>query len=513
MRLTTKAHSPNENLLAKVTLLAILLIIMINPLKASQLELSGEASMGGRELPFTMTLSEAEGFINQINGFQSMQTGFDGQSLWRIENGAGPFNVDFSEKEIWTILHWMLSGYWLEENAPIVWTSDLNTGNAVFRLKSGRLELSVPNTLEQLKVLSRSKVNTKLTARLPEIIRVVNLPQELTVSFVGQQQLAGRILPKQVVINGIGEVESFDIKSAELVDLNSDLNFSRPPFQLSKTSYDDSIPSEITIKQADTGHIFVKPFINGEKVGWFLFDSGAGGTQMSAELVNRFDLKRVAKRISGGIGGSVGFSDVYQGGRLRLGPLTITDLNYKVYDPKRSMASGILGEPVVGVLGWDILTRSVVEVDMLKAKMWIHNSAKYRVPAESREQLYLHWKVPYVKARFSTNHEGIFMLDTGAGKGGIFFPKFSVDSFDLLKGKERKQSVAQGAGGKVPIVRGTIDWFEIAGHKTENVPAIFSVGEDHEADIFSTGFLGGAVIKPFKVVFDYGRNEVGFIRR
>jgi len=58
-----------------------------------------------------------------------------------------------------------------------------------------------------------------------------------------------------------------------------------------------------------------------------------------------------------------------------------------------------------------------------------------------------------------------------------------------------------------------VDWFEVAGYKTKDASAIFSVGKDYEADIFSTGFLGGAVLKPFKVVFDYLHNEVGFIKR
>jgi hypothetical protein len=105
------------------------------------------------------------------------------------------------------------------------------------------------------------------------------------------------------------------------------------------------------------------------------------------------------------------------------------------------------------------------------------------------------------------------MLDTGAGNHGIFFPHFSVKTFNLLAGQKGKRSDAHGAGGRISIVRGSMDWFEVAGHKTENAPAVFSVGEDHEADIFSTGFLGGAVITPFKVVFDYRRNEVGFIPR
>lgn len=497
-----------SNLTIRLSALLLLIFSLQNTLAASELRISGKASMGGEHLNFSMILSESEMFLNQINGYQTMNTGYDGQSFWRLENGAGPFNIDFSEKEIWIIVHWMLSGYWLNEDAPITWSRDPDTDNAVFRLNEGRLMLLTTDTLANLKGETSDK-----PVPLPETIRVVNLPQDLIVRFLGQQNLAGKVLPEQIVIEGIGEVESFDITTASITEVDSSAAFRKPPLQLSNVSFNNAVSPELEIKQAKSGHIFVKPKINGEDVGWFLFDSGAGSSMLSQQLIDKFKLIRVAKTITGGIGGSIGFSDVYQGARLTLGPLTISNLNYKAYNTERSMASRVLGEPVVGVLGWDVLTRSVVMVDMLKAKMSIFNPDEFRIPAANRERLYLHWKVPYVMARFSPNHEGIFMLDTGAGNHGIFFPNFTVETLGLLEGNEGKQSNIQGAGGWVPIIKGTIDWFEIAGHKTLNVPVIFSIGEDHEADIFSTGFLGGAVVTPFKVFFDYRRNEVGFIKR
>jgi len=109
---------------------------------------------------------------------------------------------------------------------------------------------------------------------------------------------------------------------------------------------------------------------------------------MSQELINKFSLQKVANTISGGICGSIGYSNVYQGAVLKLGPLEVSSLNYKVYDPSRSMATRLLGEPVVGVLGWDILVRSIVEIDMLKVTMSIYDPSEYRVPKENRPRLY-----------------------------------------------------------------------------------------------------------------------------
>jgi len=504
-----KARRSSTILLKKMSIGLFLLFALVTGVRAEQIELFGKAEMGGQSLDFSMQLSETEHFRNQISGYQSLLTGFDGQVFWRTENGAGPFEVDFSEKEIWVLVHWMLSGYWLSDQAAINWSHDPQTGQAIFGLKNGRLKLTTGHSRKQLKAMQTNKQNS----RLPKKITVTNLPQALTIEFSGDQQMVNRKFPKQVIINGIGEVEKFEITAAKSHSSVFKTSSIKPGVQFPNTTFDSAAASQIEIKQAKSGHIFVKPLINGEKVGWFLFDSGAGGTMLTKELIDKYGFKRVAKTVAGGIGGVHGFRDVYQGGQLSLGPISIKNLNYKTYYPERSMAPKLLGEPVVGVLGWDILLRSVVEVDMKKAKMAIYNPKAYQIPSERRKRLFLHWKVPYVKADFSPNHNGIFMLDTGGGKGGIFFPNFSVRTYDLLKGQSAKRTNAQGAGGRIPIIRGSIDWFEIAGHRTYKAAAAFSLGEDHEADIFSTGFLGGAVIEPFKVVFDYSRNEVGFIKR
>lgn len=496
-------------MLLKHFVIWFLVFLTMETSQASEINLSGKANMGGQDMNFTMTLSESGMFANKITGYQSMQTGFDGESFWRIEEGAGPFEVDFSEREVWILIHWVLSGYWLHENAPIIWRKDAATGNAIMRLEDGRLEVLTTSSFDKL----RSAPDKKRHRVIPEILTIINLPQELTVRFNGRQQLMGLNFPKQVLITGIGEVEKFEFLSAKSTDKYSPQFYKKPPFQANNVHFEKNTMPEVEIKQTKSGHIFVKPLINGEQFGWFLFDSGAGGSMLKQEIIDKFNFTRVATSITGGIGGIRGKVNVYKGGELKLGPLSIKNLNYKVYDPSRSMASKLLGEPVVGVLGWDILIRATVEIDMLKARMWIYDPDEYRIPEGSRQRLFLHWKVPYAEATFAPNHTGMFMLDTGAGKSGIFFTHFSVKTLSLLKGKDGKQSNAQGAGGKIPIIKGNIDWFEIHGHKTKNASAIFSIGDDHEADIFSTGFLGGAVIKPFKVVFDYRRNEIGLIKR
>ena len=95
----------------------------------------------------------------------------------------------------------------------------------------------------------------------------------------------------------------------------------------------------------------------------------------------------------------------------------------------------------------------------------------------------------------------------------MIFTYFSGNRFNLIEGRAGPESVTTGAGGKVSQISGDLDWFEVAGHRTSPAPAVFFTEDDFEADIFTVGFLGGAVVSPFRITLDYGRGEAGFIPR
>jgi hypothetical protein len=476
--------------------LLFLVLVHAGAVQADTLKLGGTADLGGAESGFQMSLAGDQAWHNRIEGYLALQTAYDGASFWRIENGSGPFEVDFAEREVWIVLHWVLSGYWLNPDAPITWSVEPGSGQKIFQLNDGKLKFAPSDQ-----------------SRFPATIRALNAPQEIGLEFVGSQQLSSLRLPEKVRIKGIGQVDAFTITTASVAPSADTSRYRKPPLQLAQTRYFSEVDPEIEVKQASTGHLFVKPTINGEQVGWFLFDSGIGDTMMSQALIDRFDLKRVGKAPTGGIGGSTGYRSVFQGGRLQLGPLEISGLNYLAYDPSRSKASRILGEPVVGVLGWDVLLRSILEVDMQAGRIRILDAEKERIPRDAVQRLYLHWKVPYVDASFAGGHQGMFMFDTGAGKKGVFFPNYTVKTLDLLSLELGETGVVRGAGGEVPIVKASLDWFRVGGYSSRQVPVVLSTGEDYEADIYSYGFLGGGVVQPFRVMLDYRRNEIGFIKK
>jgi predicted aspartyl protease len=455
------------------------------------LELRGVASLTAANARFRLLLPGGPHWRSELDGIVKLVSGGDETGIWRTVDGTGPIQVDLAEREVWTLLHWVLSGYWRDPAAPI----DRSDGGRRLQLAGGSFRFEVDEAADGVLAL-----------------RTINAPSPVTLEFRGARRLEGRWLPQQVVILGCGDLTELRLRSARRLSVDDGL-FLAPPQRERGFRFHHDTPRELEVARADSGHLFVRPSLNGEELGWFLFDSGAGISLLSRELIQRYRLTEVGRTRVSGIGGSIGARTVHRCEALRLGPLEMQSINVVSYDPERSQATRLLGQPVVGVLGWDVLLRSAVELDLRDGRVWLHPSGDGAVPARFRHPLLLHWKVPWVKARYAPDGEGLFMLDTGAGSKGLFFPHDSVRRLDLLSRLDGESGVATGAGGSVAVRHSTLDWVEVGDHTSRSVPVRLSLEEDWEGDIHTLGILGGAVLQPFRVLIDYRLGEVGFIPR
>jgi hypothetical protein len=387
----------------------------------------------------------------------------------------------------------VLSGYWNNPAAPLVRSAD----GRELGLATGRF---------------RFRLDGPAAGGFPLTLRTVNSPAAVTLAFRGLQRLAGTWLPRQVVILGSGDLTELRIDHAERVDVEP-ARFRPPPQRERGFRFVDGAPRELQVARADSGHLFVRPRLAGDDVGWFLFDSGAGISLLSGGLIERYRLPPVGRTRVSGIGGSIGERGVHRCPRLELGPLALQSINVVAFDPARSRAGRLLGQPVVGVLGWDVLLRSAVELDLRDGRIWLHPSGAVDVATPYRHPLYLHWKVPWVRVRYAPDGEGLFMLDTGAGSRGLFFPHDSVQRLGLLERLAGPGGRAAGAGGSVAVRHSTLEWVQVGTHTSRRVPVRLGLEEDFEGDIHTQGILGGAVLEPFRVMLDYRLGQVGFIPR
>src|SRR5262245_43988348 len=97
-----------------------------------------------------------------------------------------------------------------------------------------------------------------------------------------------------------------------------------PDLEQGTATFDPAITNELQVKRVKTGHLLVRPVINGLDAGWFIFDTGAGICVVSTPCVNRLKLKRLGDIDAQGTGGDEE-AKLYRASTVKLGPLTLTD--------------------------------------------------------------------------------------------------------------------------------------------------------------------------------------------
>lgn len=273
--------------------------------------------------------------------------------------------------------------------------------------------------------------------------------------------------------------------------------------------FDASRPAGLEVKRAKTGHLLVKPLINGTSPGWFIFDTGAGICVISTHFVSRTGLTAAGEIPATGVGGSA-HAPLYRAASFALGPVTIADHVLMATD--LSFLEQYLGEPIAGVIGFGTLNHVVAVVDLAGAHIELHDPAHYELKGASWTPLDLEGRIPSIVARFE-DHEGLFKLDLGANMAVTFYEP-AVRKWSLLEKRGLKDGKTGGVGGFVAVKMGTLRWIEFGGVRQESVPATFALeakGTNAQAD--RAGQIGVPLLERFTLVFDYWNKRMAFRAR
>jgi hypothetical protein len=170
-----------------------------------------------------------------------------------------------------------------------------------------------------------------------------------------------------------------------------------------------------------------------------------------------------------------------------------------------------LGVAVSGIIGYDLISRCVVEIELARDSVKLFDPEKYEGGTIPWRDLILHQRLPAVEARFEGERKGIFRLDLGAGGGGAGNVIFHAPAVREL-GLAGDRPVPRGELGGQEFAAGRIAWFELAGHRFENPEVLFFLGESGPvADAYTTGNIGARFLEPFRVILDYRRNRIALI--
>lgn len=257
-------------------------------------------------------------------------------------------------------------------------------------------------------------------------------------------------------------------------------------------------------------HIYFDADVPGHGTMRFIFDSGAGGTALNSDLVERLKLEHLGQVEARGVGGA-DVSEVYQLDSLHIGGLSLSELPVYAMDLSPLQAAGT--KRIDGIVGYDLLSRFAITVNYEDSVFIIHRDSKVdRSGWGSECRLNLDFRLPYIDARVNDSIIGRFRLDTGSGATVDFNSPFVERNKLLAEDRSQYHQVtAFGIGGGSSGLIGELPSLELCEYRIDSVLVNYSTSESGIfAGAQTAGNIGAGVLKRFIVTFDYLTESIYF---
>jgi hypothetical protein len=458
----------------------------------------GEAEMFTSKGSFALSWGPAGAFREQVDAPLGYWTGDDSHGGWQRDASGMTRTTEGAERDRRRLVVWVRTGQWLDPALTL--TAERRPqdqdGLVVLALKLGSGSAATAHlSLDQATWLPRS-----LTVRGGGMSEALEFSDYL--EHEGRK-LAGTVVHR---------VDGFPVASYRVKAIHA-----RPPaestFEAPRTGPDDTRferdkAATIRLDRARTGHLLVRPTVDGVALGPFILDSGAAGSVIAKSSAAKLGLPTVGRRVLKSILGS-NQAPVYRAKSFGLGPVTIANPTFVEMD--FAPLDVALGVTLEGIIGYDLFSRCVVDLTLAE------NSMTLRVPDDPAlgklpwVPMTLPWGHPAVPARFADGPEGPFRLDLGAASGpagNVTFHSTTVTQFRMLEGR----SVTRAKAGTLDIAVGQVPWFELAGHRFERPQVLFALDDEGVlGDVGTLGNIGVEFLRPFRVVFDYSHKRIAFV--
>jgi Aspartyl protease len=278
-------------------------------------------------------------------------------------------------------------------------------------------------------------------------------------------------------------------------------------------SAEDQGPSRIPFELTDGGHVLVRVSINGSEPLWFGLDSGNEQTLISRRQAKALNLKLRAEGQAAGSGENlVDFALVknvsfnLSGVKFVLGEIGVLPLEL----------SSASNPAIVGLLGYDFISRFVVEVDYDAHVMTLYRPRGYRyrgrgeiIPVRMMDNN------PHVRVRVVLPGlaplTGMFVIDSGDGGTDLEFYSPFVRNRKLLDSTQQmREAAVEGIGGRSGIRIGKATNLRIGRLTIQNPVVFFSTAsQGANAGDIGAGVIGANLLRRFKkVIYDQTRHRM-----
>jgi len=453
--------------------------------------LTGKAEVHGTPATYRLRFTSDGRYLEQVTSQLGESTGFDGKKAWAADASGASHEIHFQEADDEMALELLISGRWLDSDAPVDLTANGNVVN--LKLKGTNFEEAI--TLDP-------------ATNLPTSVSYNDTAGPTTIALSDWHPAGSKKVAFKYSVSSGGMADTFTIEKASGAKDPGAAAFSIPDWKATDTTFDPTKPADIEVKRAISGHVLVHPLVNGKDVGWFIFDSGAEIMVIDPAAADGINLPKVGTEQLVGVGG-VEKSSFRIAKDFELGPMKIQDIKFAEFDLKQ--ISTFFHVKVAGVVGYDVFRRAVISLDLGKPKMAIYNPKGYQLTTGAWTPFIFDSGNPVVEASYEGDHKGLFRLDTGAN-GTVTFHSPTVTSEHLLENRPTHGVMTGGVGGMSTSKMGALKYFELGGHRFENVQAVFS---EAKSGAFTDGYLAGNIgqdfLLPFTLIFDFGNSRIAFV--
>ena len=255
--------------------------------------------------------------------------------------------------------------------------------------------------------------------------------------------------------------------------------------------------------------IYLQVRVNDSRPLWFALDTGAYHSILNLPVVQALNLKSGRAGTATGAGGQVQ-TVTLSGLTFDVGGAPLKDLNIAAL-PLASLENST-GRAMDGILGAEFFRRYVVEIDYVTKEISLYEPAAFQYGGRGESlPLTFHDNHPYVRAKIELpgrpSIEGEFVIDAGSNLPVILLPSF-IEEHKLRDSlPPTLKSYGRGVGGEVALPVGRASALHLGGFRVERPVTAFPPAGTFGRDGMA-GNIGSAVLRRFKVIFDYSRRRM-----
>jgi hypothetical protein len=417
-----------------------------------------------------------------------------------VDETGMPGHLELTALEQSKFMAWITGGYWLDPDCPLImdmrpWTPGDTAAVLSMRLPDGILEATLsidPRTF------------------LPQRCQWTSFGQECYIKWSRWGDVGGFAFPGEIL--SWAEFEEIRIRidtvgaaGEEIADLI--LPVTRNPVD---TRFHSELGSAIPLIRIPSGNLAVHPQVNGQEIGWFLLDTGAGSSVIDIAWADSLRMETIGELPAMGFGGLI-TSHYRIGENLSLGPVEIDRPTFLEID--LSPLREAFGMDIAGILGYDLFMRSLVDLDVTGDSLRLYQPGAWESLEADWLEIVFHRNAPLLTYTFEGDHTALFDLDTGF-PGQITFNRAFAERSGLLDELDMETFTAGGVGGMMEMHNGQLDWLEIGDRRWEQVP--FSVAGEAQgvlADEAIAGLVGTGLLACYRALIDYPNGRIGLVEK